>query len=248
MVSRAFLPVLIALTLSVARPATSRSFSDEAWKANEDIYHAILEHPFLRGLTDGTLDRKAFTFYMIQDAHYLAEFAHALEVTAKKAPKQDWQALLESHAKATLEEERRLHQSVFEEYGVSLEEQEAFVPSPEAYGYTSHLIATAYRGSFAESMAALLPCYWIYWEVGKDLGRRGSPSPVYQKWIDAYSSEAYGESVRAVIAIVNDMADKATAEERARMMENFRRSSRYEWMFWDSAFHQNGWPPKSKEE
>ena len=30
---------------------------------------------------------------------------------------------------------------------------------------------------------------------------------------------------------------------REKMKEHFRRASRYEWMFWDSAYGQRRWPP-----
>ena len=49
--------------------------------------------------------------------------------------------------------------------------------------------------------------------------------------------------IRAVLAIVDQVARTATAESRARMAVNFRRAARYEWMFWDSAYYQKGWKP-----
>jgi thiaminase/transcriptional activator TenA len=239
---RSFAGAVLVLALSPPAAPAER-FSDALWKTNSDIYQQILKHPFLTGLQDGTLDPKAFAFYMIQDAYYLGEFGRALEVTAAKAPKKEWTDLLRTHASQSVDEEKRLHESVFQEYGISREEVARTEPSPEAFAYTSFLLATAYRGSFAESMAALLPCYWIYWEVGQELAKRGSPNPTYQKWIRAYSDPGYGDSVRAVIAIVNELAAEARPEELARMKDNFRRSSRYEWMFWDSAYALRRWPP-----
>lgn len=242
---------LVAALLLVSRSAAAqpaRSFTDEAWAANQDVYQAILRHPFLTGLTDGTLDRKAFAFYMIQDAHYLREFARALNATAAKAPKEEWAVLLSTHAADTLRVERQLHESVFKEYGISAADVARTEPAPEAFGYTSFLVATAFTRPFAESLAALLPCYWIYWEVSKELQKRGSKDPVYQKWIDQYASEEYGNTVKAVLAIANETARAARPDELARMKEHFRRSSRYEWMFWDSAYHRRAWPPATRQE
>jgi hypothetical protein len=34
----------------------------------EDVYAAILRHPFVTGLTDGSLPREAFRHYIVQDA------------------------------------------------------------------------------------------------------------------------------------------------------------------------------------
>lgn len=235
----------LAVCLLSAAPATEskpRTFSDQLWQENQDVYQDILRHPFLKGLVDGTLKSEAFAFYMIQDAHYLREFARALTVTASKSPREQWAALLSTHAADTHKYERMLHESVFREYGISPEQVARRQPSPDAYAYTSFLVATAYGRPFEESIAALLPCYWVYWEVGKELKKRGSKNPVYQKWIEAYSSEDFGAAVRAVLEIVNEVAGEATPAQLGRMKEHFRRGTQYELLFWDSAYHQRSWP------
>ena len=221
-------------------------FTDQLWEDNRDVYEEILQHPFLTGLVDGTLSREAFSFYMIQDTHYLREFARALSIAASKAPREDWAALLSTHAADTFSYERQLHETVFQNYGISTKQIRDTDPSPEAFGYTNFLVATSHSRPFAESVAALLPCYWIYWEVGKELKKQGSKNPVYQRWINAYASDDYGKSVRAVIRIVNEMARNANVEAKGKMKEHFRRSARYEWMFWDSAYHRRSWPPPTR--
>ena len=244
MLKKLFLPLIFGLSLG----SPAQDFSRELWKANRDIYEEILRHPFLAGLVDGTLSREAFAFYMIQDAHYLREFARALNATGAKAPREEWAALLSTHASDTLKYERHLHESVFKEYGISGERIKRTELAPEAHAYTSFLVATAYSRPFEESLAALLPCYWIYWEVGKELKRRGSKDPIYQKWIDAYASEEYGDSVKDVLAIVNELARSARPGQLEKMKEHFRRSARYEWMFWDAVYHQRAWLPRTKKD
>src|SRR5436190_1371510 len=53
------------------------AFAQELWRSIGPIYAAILRHPFVRGLTDGSLPRESFRFYAVQDALYLREFARA---------------------------------------------------------------------------------------------------------------------------------------------------------------------------
>jgi thiaminase/transcriptional activator TenA len=67
-------------------PVNSVRFSDELWHAAEGTYRAILDHPFLLGLADGTLPRGAFRHFVVQDSHYLRDYARALAVCAAKAP------------------------------------------------------------------------------------------------------------------------------------------------------------------
>ena len=114
------------------------------------------------------------------------------------------------------------------------------------FAYSNFLVVTAYSRPFAESLAALLPCYWIYWEVGKQLKTKGSKDSLYQRWIDAYSSEEYGDSVKAILEIVNQSSASASPSEILRMKEHFRHSARYEWMFWESAYQRQAWPPEEQ--
>jgi thiaminase/transcriptional activator TenA len=115
-------------------------------------------------------------------------------------------------------------------------------PAPTTLAYTSYLLATVLGGSYAEGIGAVLPCYWIYWEVGKELLRRGSPNPRYQQWIDTYSGEEFGEVVRSVLAVTDELGPGLAAGERALVHRHFRTTSRYEWMFWDMGYRQQTWP------
>ena len=64
----------------------STRFRDLMWTAMQDIYTRILAHPFVAGLTDGSLPRDAFAYYVVQDAHYLSDYARALALVGAKAP------------------------------------------------------------------------------------------------------------------------------------------------------------------
>src|SRR4029453_9691662 len=158
----------------------------ELWTAMAPIYGAILRHPFLAGLTDGSLPRDRFRFYAVQDALYLREFARAVSLAAAR-----------EHAANTLRVERALHESFFKEFGLAPGEVAATPLAPTNQAYTSYLLAVAYGAPFHEALAALLPCYWVYWEVGKALERSGSPDPLYARWIATYASDEFGDALPA---------------------------------------------------
>lgn len=65
-------------------------FTESLWVSIGDIYDRILKHPFIRGLTDGSLDEESFRFYVIQDALYLKDFARGLALLGAKAPQDQW--------------------------------------------------------------------------------------------------------------------------------------------------------------
>lgn len=212
------------------------------WRAIEPIYAAILAHPFLRGLTDGSLPPETFRFYAVQDALYLRDFARALSLAAAHAPREEWIIMLNEHAAGALTVERTLHESFFADWGLSPEAVAATPLAPTNLAYTTYLLAVAHGRPFHEAIAALLPCYWIYWEVGKTLERAGSRDPLYARWIGTYASEEFGAVVRAVLACTDTLAAGLGDDDRAAMHRHFITTSRYEWMFWDMGWRRETWP------
>jgi thiaminase/transcriptional activator TenA len=114
--------------------------------------------------------------------------------------------------------------------------------SPDCLSYTSFLLATAYHEPWEVLMAALLPCFWIYWDVGNAIAAEAEADNKYRAWIDTYSDAGFGDAVRAVIAATDKAAADTTDAIRARMMTAFIRSSQYEYLFWDGAYQLRGWP------
>ena len=218
------------------------SFSADAWARIAPLYQSILALPFNQELAAGTLSRERFTFYMLQDAHYLTQFGRALAVTAARAPDNDALIQFAGSARAAVVVERALHEGFFARFGVSPAEAAATEPSPTCSHYTHYLVALAHNAPYEVSVAGLLPCFWIYWEVGKHLLEIAAPDNPYQAWIDTYADEAFAEGVRKVIAISDQVAQATTPTVRDGMHRAFVRASQLEWMFWDSAYRLERWP------
>lgn len=227
--------LLLALTLA-GPPA---AFTDELWQHIQPIYQRTLDHPFLKGLTDGTLPRQRFEFYLAQDADYLNSFSRGLSLLAAKAPREEWSLTLNRHAVEALEVERQLHESLLKKAS----KRPPMAPTSRAY--TNHLLATVSMRPFGEGLAAMLPCYWIYWEAGKELKKKGSTDADYQRWIDQYAGEEYGASVRQVLDMMNAEAAAMNSAARAEVKKLFEISARYEYMFWDMAWREETWPPEN---
>jgi thiaminase (transcriptional activator TenA) len=217
-------------------------FTDELWKSIVPIYAAILRHPFLRGLTDGSLPRESFKFYAVQDALYLREFARALSLAGARAPQDDWIIMFNEHAAGALKVERELHESFFRDFGLTHEAVAGKTLVPTKSDHTKYPPSIAYGSPFHEALAAVLPCYWIYWEVGKELEHAGSSDPLYKRWIGTYASEEFGSVVRAVLAATDQVAASLGSAEREAMRRHFVTTSRYEWMFWDMGLRREAWP------
>lgn len=217
------------------------TFSQRLFQDIEEIYCRILAHPFVRGLTDGTLAQDAFQFYAVQDALYLREFSRGLSILAAKAPEEDAALLFNDSAKNALVVEQALHGSFFAQWGLAADAVLATPMAPNNVLYTSYLLRVAYERPFYEVLGAFLPCYWIYWEVGKALGSQGSPVPIYQQWIQTYSSDAFAETVQRVLALTDRVGQGLTETQRHRVTAHFVMATRFEYMFWDMGYRQQAW-------
>jgi len=218
------------------------SWSAQLWLALEPAYEAVLEHPFLTGLADGTLPGEAFAHYVAQDVHYLRDYARALAVVAAKAPTAADTAVLARHAGGAVEVELALHATLLPELGLDPAAVSETPVAPTTRAYTSYLLATAYGGSFAEGLAAVLPCYWIYERVGATLQERGSPDVRYARWIEAYAGEEFVVVVAEVLDLVDRIGPGLGPAERERAGEHLVTTARYEWLFWDAAYRGEAWP------
>jgi thiaminase/transcriptional activator TenA len=216
-------------------------FTSELWRSIEGIYAEILAHPFLRGLTDGTLTEERFRFYILQDAYYLRAYARALSLTGVRSPDESALVMFNEHSASAITVERSLHEGFLKDLGVTRDEADRTVASPTTLAYTSYLLKTAALGDYPEVLGAVLPCYWIYGAVGKALLERGSPSPMYQKWIDTYGGEEFGALVEAVLDLTDRVCKDLSLAQKARVAEAFVTTSCYEWMFWDAAWRLEGW-------
>ena len=218
------------------------NFSAQAWDNIDNIYNSILKMEFIQQLKQGSLSKEIFQHYIIQDGIYLAEFARVLAIIAAKAPTADLQLEFALNAQNAIAVERSLHTEFFREFNISPEVALSSQASPTCLNYTNFLLATAYQHSFSISVAAVLPCFWIYLEVGKHIYQQvNDRDNFYQRWIDTYIDKDFEASVESIINVANDMATKASDCELVLMNQVFYRASQFEWMFWDSAYHLERW-------
>lgn len=221
------------------------STTEALWSDIEDVYAAILAHPFVTGLTDGTLPRESFRHYIVQDAHYLHGYARSLAICAARAPTEHDTVMFAQHAAGAVAAEQDLHAALMDEMGATDAATEAAANEPVApttRAYVSYLLATCYGGSFPEALAAVLPCYWIYARVGAELLARSSPDPLYARWIAMYGGEEFQAVVDPVLALADRVGADLADGERALMHEHFTTTAKYEWMFWDAGFRRETWP------
>lgn len=214
------------------------SFSEDAWRAMGPWFDAICRHPFLLGLTDGTLSEETFTRYLVDDAHYLDRYARVLAQLAVRAPDPAGVELLAGSAVAAVAAERQLHREFLVPRGLDPDAGSAAEATPTCVAYTGFLESSAADSSYGVGLAAILPCFRVYAEVGRHiLARRDPGDHPYAAWIETYAAPEFDEAVRRMEAHVDSVAT-----DRAAMAVAYERSTRYEWMFWDAAWRAEAWP------
>ncbi|HEY0246946.1 MAG TPA: bifunctional hydroxymethylpyrimidine kinase/phosphomethylpyrimidine kinase [Gryllotalpicola sp.] len=192
------------------------------WEESADIRRAIDALPFLVGLADGTLDERVFRHYLEQDALYLREYSRVLAKASALAPSREEQAFWADAARSSLLGELRLH----DEW---LGGEPRVTPSAVNRAYLDHLAAAG--PDYGTVVAAVLPCYWIYQDVGERLVRHARPGHPYRGWLESYGAPAFAESTRQAVHWAGVAAANAGPAERERMSHAFRLSARHELAF-----------------
>jgi len=220
------------------------TFTEGLRQAGAAIWARTREHPFVRGIGDGTLPEERFRFYIRQDYLFLIEYARVLALAVARGTDLAVMGRLAELLHATLTTEMALHRSYCAEFGITAEALEATTPAPTTYAYTRHLLAVAWGGDLGEIAASLFPCQWGYWEIARALAAGGEPvrAPLYARWIQTYTSPEYGELAAWLRELLERLGGAASPDARERMRGHFLTSSRFELAFWEMSWRMEGWP------
>jgi len=217
------------------------TFCEEVRKECNAIWEASFQHPFVRSLAEGSLPEDVFRYYVLQDSYYLKHFAKVHALAAVQARDLPTVKRFAQHAEETCGAEISLHEGFFDLLGVTEKDLADFKPAPAAYAYTSHLYRAAMEGELAATLSALLPCYWLYYEIGERLKNAKPEHPIYDKWIATYSSEWFEAATKEQITRLNQLTESLSPARREEVKAHFIKSSYYEWQFWEMAWTKEQW-------
>lgn len=219
------------------------NFCEELREEASGIWRAWFEHPFVRGIGDGTLKRERFEYWIRQDYVYLMDYARVFAYAAAKAGDLDVMSKFAQLLDGVLNTEMELHRRYAEKFGISRSELEGVKKSPTCQAYTDFLVRTASEGTLSEIIAALLPCFWGFLEIGEKLSEKGDTSQdnPYRDWIEMYSSSEFRDLADWSRELMNKITRESGEVERDRLKEVFLTSSKLELMFCDMAYSMGEW-------
>jgi thiaminase/transcriptional activator TenA len=154
----------------------AQRFTDHLAAIAAPIWQAQHDHPFVRGIGDGTLDVERFAFWIRQDYLFLIEYCRLFGLATARAPDLDTISRFADLLQATARTEMDLHRGYAAQFGISTADLERETMAPTTRGYTDFLLRVAATGDFAELAAALLPCMWGFSEIGRHLASQPRPA------------------------------------------------------------------------
>ena len=217
-------------------------FTKEARALTIPHWEGSFTHPFIEELKNGSLGAKEFRYYLIQDRYYLEHFSQIHLLIAERIEDKEVKEMLLEGAKHLAEGEISIREEFFKELNITDEEIENTQVAPTAYNYVSHMYRQLLDGSLKSAVAGLLPCAWLYQEIGVELIKTGSPTSLYQRWIETYSGEESAKEVSRQCDIINRLYESATEKEKEQMIQAFVISSRMEYLFWEMSYTLQTWP------
>lgn len=213
------------------------SWSKEVWKKSSRIYDSILGLKFLKELSEGILSNDAFGRYIAQDEIYLKNYYHQMNMLAALMEEEHDRNLFLSFAQSGMEGEKALHDMLIEKYGIDTEVEASKVTA----GYNAHICEGIATGDPCVALASVLPCMWIYNQVGLHILNHskleGNP---YKDWILEYGKEEFTTGVNKVLEMIDGWAAKADMETRRKMDYYYLKAALYEYAFWDYGYHGDG--------
>lgn len=197
----------------------SKVFS--GWRAADaKVWQDYINHPFVKGLGDGTLPRASYVHYLIQDYVFLIHFSRAWALAAVKSSTLSEMKTASATLNALVNHEMQLHVETCAREGISEETLFAATEEPENMVYTRFVMDIGLRGDFLDLMAALAPCVFGYGEIGLNLGPEVKQENPYHDWIMTYFDAEYQD----VCTNIATMIETAT---RARLGDDFTSNPRW---------------------
>ena len=207
---------------------------------------------FVRDLGTGDLGRSVFDAYLTQDALYLRGYARALSRASELAPNLAEQMFWAEAAYGALASEMDLHTSWLTETGAA---GRAVPPGPVTSGYVEHLLGLpggagpeGSRGNYEYErlVGAVLPCFWIYADVGCRLSEANHSGHPYARWLATYSDRVFMESTVSAVRILETVLDRSTARARRIICEAFKESTHREYEFFAAGTAQSSPSPRHR--
>lgn len=204
-------------------------------RVNRVVISRINEHPFNKQLFQGTLPPSTFGKYLRDDFYYLKRFSSVLLQLSHQA--RDVNAGLAHHleflAKDIVTGELQM-QHAYSEY---LGDLNHFIPSAAIVAYADFLTARTRNAPLCVALCSILPCFWIYKELGTlPIDSTELNANPYKRWIQTYSGDEFVAATSLLAHTVDLLSADQTPTRQQEMMATFRTAVQHELSFFEEVY------------
>jgi thiaminase/transcriptional activator TenA len=222
---------------------SKQTFCEILRAKTDPLWLAIFEHPFVKGIGSGALEREKYIFYLKQDYLYLIEFSRVLALASTKAQQLDDMSYFAKLLNLTLNTEMELHRRTCADFGISESELEKTEPGLITTAYTNLMVKTCYEGTLKEIIAVLLPCEVGYVEIAQYLKAQVLPdNKHYREWIEIYSSKEFIDYADWLKDRLDQFSEDASTTDKNHWFNLYLVSTRLELLFFEMNWQKELWP------
>lgn len=209
---------------------------DTMLSATTKIWKKYFDHPFVKGIEDGTLDVQKFRYYIIQDYLYLADYAKVFGIGIAKSKTVDGMRFFAHYAYRLLEAEMDIHRGYMDRLQLTQTEIDSTPVKRDNLAYTSYMLRIAYEEGEAEVLACVLACAYSYEVIAKNITKNNPQAinhPFFGDWIAGYASESYSANNIKLINTLHQVTKDYTDIQKQHLVQIFVTCSKHELAFWD---------------
>ena len=224
------LKIICLLFLSSSLLA-QKTFMSRVKMKSSVLMEKILSNDFLRELKNGTLPKNKFDYFEHQDKLYNYRYSNTLAILSAR---RDAQLYVASFL-------RQASLDTLNEWVGPLPDDMGQCPDCFAYSNFEEQSASV---SLEIGIAAIAPCYVVYWIVGQNIAQGVHQNNPYYEWILKYSDHKFGTKVAMLETMINEIALRLNERDQQKMEDTYLRTVNYELLFWESAYKLATWSPK----
>ena len=215
--------------------------TDYFYQETLPLWEKYLDHPFIKEMGEGTLDRDKFRHYLIQDYLYLIDYAKVYSMGLIKSDNIEDIKFFNESLNGILEDESATHIDYLKGFGEDIKTLTKYKVELENENYTNFMKSIALTGDLQELIVAVLPCAWSYYYIAKAMKETYKDKlegNFYAKWIESYSNEEYEACAKENIEFAEKLCANVDEAKREKLKEIFIKGSLYEMAFWDMAYKE----------
>ncbi|MEE9147572.1 MAG: TenA family protein [Candidatus Tectomicrobia bacterium] len=220
--------------------------TQELRQKHHDLWEKMVSHPFVQEMGDGTLPVEKFRRYFLQDYVFVNDLVSMTALGIAKAPDFGAANHLNQFLSGILNPENDLFVRAFQELGATEEDYTSVSASPTTQAFGDFLMRVGLTGDFEAMLTILYVTEGTYLDWGTRLLAQGKTpaQPIYREWITLHGPQVLGE----LVAWMETHLDGAALGHRHPRIERiFLTALRYEYLFWEAAYHGETWPDQTRD-